>query len=184
MLRLLLGGARSGKSSLAVAFGEHDGGPVCFIATAEMLDDEMVERVERHRHERPASWLTIEEPLELHTVLASVPSRSLAIVDCLTLWVANCLGAGLEDARVEERALRFAEVAAERERDVVVVSNEVGSGIVPADPLSRRYRDLLGRVNSIVAAAADDACLVVAGRVIALGSPPWAAALRSAGSPQ
>ena len=175
MLRLLLGGARSGKSALAIAFGEADGGPACFVATAEGLDHELAQRIERHRDERPADWTTVEEPIALDSALASVPHAALAIVDCLTLWVANCLGAGLDEMRVEERARRFAEVAATRGRDVLVVSNEVGSGIVPADAPSRRYRDLLGRVNAIVAAAAGDARLVVAGRLLVLETPSAAA---------
>lgn len=179
MLRLLLGGARSGESSLAVAFGQGDGGPVCFLATAEGRDDELRQRIERHRAERPTSWTTIEEPPELDAVLSTVPSSFLVIVDCLTLWVSNCLGIGLDGAVVARRARRFVEVALARERSVVVVSNEVGSGIVPPDPLSRRYRDVLGQVNAIVAAAASEAHLVVAGRLLslelfettALGSP-------------
>lgn len=171
MLRVLLGGARSGKSSLAVAFGQRDGGPVCFLATAEGRDDELRQRIERHRAERPTSWTTIEEPLELDAVLSAVPASFFVIVDCLTLWVSNCLGIGLDGAAVAGRALRLAEVALARERGVVVVSNEVGSGIVPPDPLSRLYRDLLGQVNAIVAAAASEAHLVVAGRLLSLEVP-------------
>lgn len=171
MLRLLLGGARSGKSSLAVAFGRRDGGPVCVVATAEGRDDELRRRIEAHRGERPAAWATIEEPLELDAAVGRVPPTSLVIVDCLTLWVANCLGAGMDETLVEERARRLAGLAAARARDVVVVSNEVGWGIVPADAASRRYRDLLGRVNATIAASAGDAHLVVAGRLLRLEAP-------------
>ena len=171
MLRLLLGGARSGKSAIAVAVAARRGGPVCFVATAEALDGEMAERIALHRAERPTTWRTLEEPLELVGALERVTADELAVVDCATLWVANCLGAGRTDGEVEAEARHFARLAATRTAEVVVVTNEVGSGLVPADPLSRLFRDLLGRVNHVLAAAATEAHLVVAGRLLEL-SPP------------
>lgn len=169
MLTVLLGGARSGKSSLALEIAGSLNLPVTFIATAEPLDAELTERIDRHRAERPREWQTIEEPIDLEAALAKVPSEAAVIVDCLTLWVANLFGRDLDDATILERAASVAALARSHRGPVVVVSNEVGWGIVPADALSRRYRDALGRVNAIFAARADEAYLVVAGKVLALG---------------
>jgi adenosyl cobinamide kinase/adenosyl cobinamide phosphate guanylyltransferase len=158
-LVFLLGGARSGKSRLAVRLAGESGLPVVFVATGEARDDEMTERIARHRAERPASWTTVEEPLELHAAVDSAPADACVVVDCLSLWVANVLEARREpDLRVPARAA-----------PTVAVSNEVGLGIVPATPLGREYRDVLGRVNAAWAAAADEAYFVVAGKALRLG---------------
>ena len=170
-LTLLLGGARSGKSALAVRLAGRSAGPVTVVVTGEARDAEMAERVRRHRAARPAGWSTVEEPLELEAALAGVPTDACALVDCLTLWVSNLLEQGLDDRRVGELARSAAAVAAARPAPTVAVSNEVGAGIVPADALSRRYRDLLGQVNAVWAAAADQALLLVAGRAVALVDP-------------
>jgi adenosyl cobinamide kinase/adenosyl cobinamide phosphate guanylyltransferase len=165
---LLLGGARSGKSRLALSLAEGAEAPVTFVATAEALDDEMRERIERHREERPAGWRTDEEPLELAAALGRVPPARTAVVDCLSLWVSNLLGRGDDADAVRAAALRAAAAAAGRTALTVAVSNEVGLGIVPATPLGRAYRDLLGEVNRIWADAADETYLVVAGRRLRL----------------
>jgi adenosylcobinamide kinase / adenosylcobinamide-phosphate guanylyltransferase len=170
-LTLLLGGARSGKSALAQRLAGRWDGPVTVVVTGEARDAEMAERVRRHRATRPAGWSTVEEPLELEAALAGVPTDACALVDCLTLWVSNLVEKGLTDGQVEERARSAAAVAAARAAPTVAVSNEVGAGIVPADALSRRYRDLLGQVNAVWAAAADQSLLLVAGRAVALGDP-------------
>jgi adenosyl cobinamide kinase/adenosyl cobinamide phosphate guanylyltransferase len=170
-LLVLLGGARSGKSRLAVEMGTKWGGRVVVVVTAEARDDEMAERIKRHRADRPADWDTLEEPLDLEAALGSVPEDALALVDCLTLWVSNLLEKGLEDPEIEELARRSAAAAAARAADTIVVTNEVGSGIVPANALARRFQDLLGRVNSIWAEASDRTALVVAGRVLPLRPP-------------
>jgi adenosyl cobinamide kinase/adenosyl cobinamide phosphate guanylyltransferase len=170
-LVLLLGGARSGKSALAVRLAEESGRPVLLVATAEPGDDEMAERIRLHRQSRPPEWTTVEEPLALRQALADAPIEAVVIVDCLSLWVANTLEHGWTEARIEEDAAQTAAEAARRER-TIAVSNEVGLGVVPATPLGRAYRDLLGRVNASWAAAADEAALVVAGRVLALAAPP------------
>jgi adenosyl cobinamide kinase/adenosyl cobinamide phosphate guanylyltransferase len=170
MLTLLVGGARSGKSALAVTLVARHDGPVAFLATAEPLDDEMAARIASHRSERPAHWTTIEEPIELEREFAELPAGTAVVVDCLTLWVSNLLGRGLAD-EVEPRARSMAARAAAHAGPVVVISNEVGAGIVPADPLTRRFRDELGAVNATFAAASGATYLVVAGRVLALSSP-------------
>jgi adenosylcobinamide kinase / adenosylcobinamide-phosphate guanylyltransferase len=166
-LTFLVGGARSGKSSLALrraAAAE----AVVFIATGEAGDDEMAARIEAHRAERPAGWTTVEEPVELRSALDSSPADAFVIVDCLSLWISNLMGRGWDDAAIESEAARLAEAAAGRCAETVVVTNEVGLGIVPATPLGRRYRDVLGRTNAGFAELADEALLVVAGRALHL----------------
>lgn len=167
-LTFLLGGARSGKSTLATELASSSGGRVTVIATGEARDDEMAARIASHRAERPAAWRTVEEPLELEAALAAVPAESAVIVDCLSLWVANLIERGDDDGDVEAFSERVADVARKRTPPTIVVSNEVGLGIVPASPLGRRYRDVLGRVNAQWAAVADEAALVVAGRKLRL----------------
>jgi adenosyl cobinamide kinase/adenosyl cobinamide phosphate guanylyltransferase len=165
-LVLLLGGARSGKSALAVRLA---GEAATLVATAAPTDSEMEERIRRHRRERPSGWTTVEEQLALRTALASVPPDVPVVVDCLSLWVANLMAEGWTDLAIETEGRTVALVAAERPALTVAVSNEVGLGIVPATPLGRRYRDALGRVNAAFGAAAERALLVVAGRTLELG---------------
>jgi adenosyl cobinamide kinase/adenosyl cobinamide phosphate guanylyltransferase len=156
-LVVYVGGARSGKSRLAVARAAAAGAPVVFVATGEAGDEEMAERIARHRAERPADWQTVEEPLELAAALHAAPPGATVIVDCLSLWVAN--GGG------DVAAL---EAAAARKALTIAVTNEVGLGIVPANALARAYRDELGRVNAAWVGAADEAYFVVAGKSLAL----------------
>jgi adenosylcobinamide kinase / adenosylcobinamide-phosphate guanylyltransferase len=168
----LVGGARSGKSTLAVRIATAHEGPVTFVATGEPRDDEMAERIAVHRAERPASWTTVEAPLGLGDVVASVDGASFVVLDCLTLWVSNALEAGAADGAILDEAARAAKDLAARGTPAVVVSNEVGLGIVPMDPVSRRYRDLLGRVNATFAGVAERSFFVVAGHGLALGEVP------------
>ncbi len=156
----ILGGARSGKTRRALALGE----PFAeryYIATAEALDDEMSARITHHRQERGAAWTTIEAPLELGAAIAGVRSAdAICVVDCLTLWLSNLIGAG-RDAELATGALcRTIRTATAH---VVLVSNEVGLGVVPETPLGREFRDGQGRLNQAVAAVADHVELVVAG---------------------
>ncbi|HXV33805.1 MAG TPA: bifunctional adenosylcobinamide kinase/adenosylcobinamide-phosphate guanylyltransferase [Gaiellaceae bacterium] len=168
-LTFLVGGARSGKSALAVRLASAWDGPVIFLATAEARDDpELAARIARHRLERPAGWRTVEVPVDLHGELGRVPGRAFVVVDCLTLWTANALESGWSDEDVERAAADTAALAAGRPSPTVVVSNEIGMGVIPATPLGRSFRDLLGRVNAVFADRADRACLVVAGRTLEL----------------
>jgi len=169
-LTLLLGGARSGKSALAVRMAAAWEGPVCIVATATAGDDETAARIERHRRERPAEWTVFEEPLAVADALRGA-GDAFVVVECLTLWVSNLLQDGRSDAEVEDVARAAAELASSRESPTVVVSNEVGMGVVPSTDLGRMYRDLLGRVNALFAASADRTLLVVAGRAVELGPP-------------
>jgi len=164
-LVVLLGGARAGKSALAVELAREWDGPVAYIATAEAGDDEMARRIARHRDERPAEWSTIEEPVALREALRLVDAGTYVIVDCLTLWVANLLERA-DDVLAEADAT--AKLAAERDAPTIVITNEVGLGVVPATSLGRDYRDVLGAVNAAFVARADDAAFVVAGRALPL----------------
>ena len=167
------GGARSGKSSLAVRLAHASGRAVTFVATGEALDDEMTERIARHRDERPANWHTVEAPLLLVDALQRTDSDSFVIVDCLSLWVSNLMLDRVDGVRdIETQAGHLQRVLMERPSPSVVVTNEVGLGIVPDNALARSFRDVLGRVNAIVAGGAEDAFVVVAGRVIRLDMPP------------
>jgi adenosyl cobinamide kinase/adenosyl cobinamide phosphate guanylyltransferase len=167
-LTVLIGGARSGKSELALRLAARADGPVVFVATAEALDDEMAARIARHKLERDPSWGLVEEPLEVERALREALPSACVVLDCLTLWVANLMGAGLSDGALEARARGALSAACARPGPTVAVTNEVGSGIVPADPATRRYRDLLGRVNSLWARAAERPLLMTAGHVVPL----------------
>ncbi len=168
-ITLLVGGARSGKSARALQLASAWEGQVVFVATAEAREDEeMAARITRHRLERPASWRTVEAPVDLVRAFDSIPSRAFVILDCLTLWVANALEAGWRDEEVERAAAAVATIAASREQPTVVVTNEVGLGLVPQTPLGRSFRDLLGRVNAVFAAEAEQAYLMIAGRTLEL----------------
>lgn len=167
-LLLLLGGARSGKSALALRLAREHRGPVVFVATAEPRDEEMGERIRRHRAKRPREWQTVEEPVALAACVAGAPADAFVVVDCLTLWVSNLLDRGESGDAIEREACATAAAAARRGAPVVAVSNEVGLGIVPATLLGRVYRDVLGRTNAAFAAAAGRSVLVVAGRVLEL----------------
>ncbi len=168
-LTFLVGGARSGKSSRAVRMA-HDaseiGQHVSFIVTAEALDQEMTERIEQHQAERPVGWSVVEAPRQLLEAISLVEASDFLVIDCLSLWVANLVMDGV--LTVEEQAIHIADVLRQRRGSTVVVSNEVGMGLVPEYELGRRFRDVLGRVNSIVSQRADEAFLVVAGRTLRL----------------
>ena len=163
---LLLGGARSGKSERALRLAVESGMGITFIATATAGDDEMTERISRHRSARPAGWSTVEAPLDLIAAVGAAPHDHFLVVDCLTLWVSNLLGAGVSGDEIVARAEKAAgELAA---RPGVVVTNEVGLGIVPANELARTFRDVLGGVNAAFARCAERAVFMVAGRTLDL----------------
>jgi adenosylcobinamide kinase/adenosylcobinamide-phosphate guanylyltransferase len=167
-LTFLLGGARSGKSSLAMELARRWTGPVTFIATGEPGDAEMAERIRAHQRERPVEWATVEAPLDVRGAFESVPEETAIVLDCLSLWVANLIARGDEPHEIEAESATVSALAAGRRSLTVAVSNEVGLGVVPASELGRRYRDLLGRVNARWAAAAEQAAFVVAGRSLPL----------------
>jgi adenosylcobinamide kinase/adenosylcobinamide-phosphate guanylyltransferase len=168
MLTLILGGARSGKSRFAQSQFS-PGARVVYVATARIGDDEMRARVERHRADRPSAWRTIEEPVALAAAIhrASLDAGSI-LADCLTVWLANLCWEHRDRPDAEIERIAFAEVdaiaaTAAGTCQIVLVSNDVGGGIVPDNPLARRFRDLQGLVNQRVAAAAGRVFLTVAG---------------------
>ena len=164
----VLGGARSGKSDLARRLGLESGCPVTFVATATAGDEEMAQRIARHRSSRPPAWSTVEAPLDVQAAIRAIPQNRFVIVDCLTLWVSNLLGEG----RLPDEIRNLAEDAASEmaRREGVVVSNEVGLGIVPANELARTFRDVLGAVNIVFARCSEGSVLMVAGRALELRS--------------
>ena len=173
-LIVLLGGARSGKSSLAEELGrrhESSGGRVVYVATAPVVDDDMAERVRRHRADRPSTWTTIEEQTDLIGVLGRIATDDAVIVDCVTLWVSNLKWRGDDNRAIERVGEAAARAAAERAGPTIVVTNEVGMGVHPETDLGRRYRDVLGRVNQIWVRTADRALLLLAGRAVPLADP-------------
>lgn len=166
---LVLGGARSGKSRWAQEFaGKAE--RVAYVATARALDAEMCEKIRRHQEDRPQHWQTLEEPLELAGVIVDREGQfDLLLVDCLTIFVANLMEAAEADpASMERRIELLLEALRTTSSSVVLVSNEVGSGVVPAFPSGRRYRDALGELNQRVGAIADNVVLMVAGFPLAL----------------
>jgi len=171
---LITGGARSGKSDFALKRAERLPGRKCFVATSEVFDKEMEARVEKHRLERDhAVWTTIEEPL-LPAQQIGRNEFQVYLLDCMTLWISNLMAAcekrgeicGENEIRAEVTAL--IEQCRIIDGTVLCVTNEVGLGIVPDNPLARRYRDLVGRCNAMVAAAADEVVLVSCGLPIFL----------------
>ncbi len=170
MRELILGGARSGKSALAEARAEAASGEVVYIATAEAADDEMAARIEAHRARRPDGWRTVEASHALSAALleAAAPGR-LVVVDCLTLWLSNRMGAGADIAADQATLLA---VLKDAPGELVLVSNEVGQGIVPDNAMARHFRDAAGRLNQAVAAACEQVTFVVAGQPLTLKAPP------------
>lgn len=174
-LTLLVGGARSGKSTLAVEIGRrfeknHDDATVTFIATAPRSDDDMDRRIDQHQAERPSNWATVEEQIDLANAIGrSAPG--LVIVDCLTLWTSNLMWADLDEVGVHERTTSTVRATVDHPGDIVVVTNEVGLGIVPDNEMARSYRDLHGQVNQQFVASADRSLYLVAGRAAPLVDP-------------
>jgi adenosylcobinamide kinase / adenosylcobinamide-phosphate guanylyltransferase len=183
MLTLILGGARSGKSRYAQSLC-HSSAQVVYIATAradeQESDQELRERIARHRADRPAAWQTVEEPLDLPRAIQAAAVEAILLIDCITLWISNLMWElkGQTHAAQEAEILARIDdlIASMRQRaestsaagEVIVVSNEVGSGLVPEHPLGRAFRDLQGFANQRLAQAADKVILIVAGLPLSL----------------
>jgi adenosylcobinamide kinase/adenosylcobinamide-phosphate guanylyltransferase len=169
-LTLIVGGVRSGKSRLAEQLAAAHP-PVTYLATAQPGDEEMARRIARHRERRQAlqpPWQTIEEPWDVPLVVATRSEAGCVLVECLSLWLTNLLlglpdRAALDDAEVQGQATALAVTARAATSRVIVVSNEVGCGILPANALARRFADLLGEANQQLAAAADEVYACMAG---------------------
>ena len=184
---LILGGARSGKSTFAERLAQDLGEPILFVATAEALDEEMADRIATHQASRPASWITLEAPTNVGDGIRKMAHLApcTILLDCVTLLVSNLLlGQGNDAAseRIDAATVKHGVecelddplcVAREREANLVMVSNEVGLGLVPEYPQGRVYRDVLGRANQRLAAAADDVYLLVAGIPVVVKGRSW-----------
>lgn len=158
---LILGGARSGKSRHAQSLAEAFDGGLIFIATGEAFDEEMADRIDRHRADRGPRWRTVEAPLALgDAIRAHATPDKLLLIDCLTLWVSNLMHA---ERDIVDATNELITAMGEAPGPVILVANEVGLGIVPDNALARRFRDEAGRVNQAVAAAADEVSFVAAG---------------------
>jgi adenosylcobinamide kinase/adenosylcobinamide-phosphate guanylyltransferase len=166
----VLGGARSGKSRHAVAV-QPPRARVAFIATARPGDGDMAARIARHRAERPAHWITIEEPFDVSARLRALRGVDAAVIDCVTLWVSNLMLRGDAEESILDAAARLAQVLPGCAFDVTLVSNEVGEGVHPETEAGLRFRDLLGSVNQRLATACDRAVLMVAGIPLVLKTP-------------
>ncbi|HEY0721489.1 MAG TPA: bifunctional adenosylcobinamide kinase/adenosylcobinamide-phosphate guanylyltransferase [Gammaproteobacteria bacterium] len=163
MRELILGGVRSGKSALAEQRAQESALPVTYLATATAGDDEMAARIAHHRQRRPSSWRIVEEPLQLASALqSSARPHQFVIVDCLTLWLTNLLLAE-DDSLLERERSALLELLPSLPGQIVLVSNEVGLGIVPLGELSRRFADEAGRLHQQLAACCERVTLVAAG---------------------
>lgn len=160
-ITFIIGGARSGKSSFALKKASEKQAEKAYIATAQAFDDEMKERIEKHKKERTAEWDCFEEPLELPRLLNDLRGRyEVLLVDCLTLWLSNML---LNERKIEDEIEALVSSLTAHNSALFLVSNEVGLGIVPDNTLGRRFRDLAGTLNQRIAAVADEVYLVTAG---------------------
>jgi len=166
---LITGGARSGKSRHAQGLAEARSGARLFIATSPVVDDEMRERIARHQFDRgDRGWRTIEEPIQLKEALAANRDEEVVLVDCLTLWISNLLFEADEpelfsEDKIEGLCRELLTETRGRSGTVIFVTNEVGAGIVPENPLARRFRDLAGRCNQVIAAGANRVDLITCG---------------------
>ena len=160
----ITGGCRSGKSYYALDYADRHFSKKIYLATGEALDEEMAQRIERHKKLRGPEWRTIEEPIEIvDQIRLHGHGVEVILLDCLTLWLSNLLMKQDDDSRIIRETERLIETMKRSQTSFLVVSNEVGMGIVPADPLSRRFRDLSGRTNQKMAEAAQTAILMVSG---------------------
>ena len=169
-LTFVLGGARSGKSAYALrearAYAQARGGRLVMIATAEALDEEMTARIARHKSERGGDWTTVEAPLNLEDAVRGLAPRDVAVIDCLTLWLSNLMRDGAE---ISERTdALVAAMDASPADHLILISNEVGQGLVPDNALARRFRDEAGWMHQAISSACDRVIVVQAGLTHAL----------------
>jgi len=160
----ITGGCRSGKSGFALDYANQHFSKKLFLATCEVLDEELGRRVAQHKKMRGPEWQTIEEPVEIvERIKEDQSERSVMVLDCLTLWFSNLLMRGDDDQKIMDEVDRLIEAVRQCSHSLIVVSNEVGMGIVPADPLGRRFRDLSGMANQKLARAMETVVFMVSG---------------------
>jgi len=160
----ITGGVRSGKSHFALELAQNFPGPKAYLATAQALDQEMAERIQWHKRNRPKDWESLEEPLRVAEILKEKGDRfSLILMDCLTLWISNGLMANWTDKKILQEADRLLKVCRATKCSLIIVSNEVGMGIVPDNPAARIFRDLSGRIHQKISRQADEVYFMVSG---------------------
>ncbi|MBI5047871.1 MAG: bifunctional adenosylcobinamide kinase/adenosylcobinamide-phosphate guanylyltransferase [Deltaproteobacteria bacterium] len=173
----ILGGARSGKSAYALKLAESIADKRLYLATAQALDEEMAERIKKHKKERDNNWATIEEPVNLADVITKNKRYDVVLLDCLTLWISNLMSkksgvrglppnasiGGQKSEAIYKNINQLASACKQSKATIIIVSNEVGLGIVPGNPLARQFRDIAGYANQKIAAAADEVYFVVSG---------------------
>jgi adenosylcobinamide kinase/adenosylcobinamide-phosphate guanylyltransferase len=163
MLAFVIGGIKSGKTKFALKKAEElNNGQLYYIATARAVDEEMKDRIERHKRERGEKWITIEEPIEVDRVLKAIPKGSVIIIDCLTTWLTNLL---IENYNVEEKTNKLIDILlkTKTDLDLFLISNEIGLGIIPDNPLGRKFLDLSGSLHQKVAQIADEVYFILCG---------------------
>lgn len=167
-ITFIVGGARSGKSSYAIALAAK-AKKAAFIATCEALDDEMAGRIKKHKQERPKHWVTFEVPLKVSAVIRKIPSGyDFILIDCLTLLVSNLLLKKLKAKQIEKEIVSILNALKKHKGASAIVSNEVGLGIVPDSKLGREFRDIAGRINKIVAERSARVVFMVAGMPLSI----------------
>lgn len=160
----ITGGARSGKSRFAQELASKFSGPQAYLATAQPLDEEMTERILRHKKNRPEDWQTLEEPLRVAEAIKKNGDRfSLILLDCLTLWVSNLMMADWSEEKILAEADRLLQACQSTKCSFIIVGNEVGMGIVPDNPQARNFRDLSGLIQQKIARVADEVYFMVCG---------------------
>lgn len=160
---LVMGGTRSGKSAYALRMAESMPQRWLYLATAEPLDDEMSARIALHKAERLEPWQLMEEPIKVAEALKTSGDYGVVLLECLTIWLSNLVGAGLTDDKIDHEVARLVDAISSMRTPVIIVSNELGRGIMPENPLGRRFVDISGRANQQVAAIVDDVFFVTAG---------------------
>ncbi len=161
---LILGGARSGKSSRAVALARGLKKRTVFIATCTFADPEMQKRIKKHQRQRPRHWKVVEEGKDINAALLNLKDKyQVVLIDCLGLWISNLLAGDLSDRQIEKQVSKLIGSLSNSQAITILVSNEVGAGIVPDNPLARRFRDLLGAANQKIARQADEVILMYSG---------------------
>lgn len=163
-LIFITGGCRSGKSRYALDYANGHFTKKLYLATLEVLDEEMSRRVEEHKKMRGDEWITVEEPIEVVKRIEQYQKKiEVILLDCLTLWLTNLMLRGNDDSRILNEIDRFTSVSKEIQSSLIVVSNEVGMGIVPVDPLGRRFRDISGMANQRIASVSEKVIFMVSG---------------------
>ena len=161
---LITGGCRSGKSNHALSLGNSLQGKKVFLATAQARDHEMEHRIEKHKKDRGDDWQTVEEPISLlNTLMAEGMSADVIIIDCLTLWISNLLEAGINANEISNHCEQLARLCNEIDSNVITITNEVGSGIIPISPLGREFQDVAGSCNQIFARIFNEVICMISG---------------------